>query len=334
MKIISVSDFSTDWCWLKDELKAFNHESIHFGSKSVNFPLPSPKKDSLNRAIIALKAVRETRKSPSILVSHSPRPTYYCAKFARRLSPDIPHLAHSFNFTDLPTGIQRKTMETAFKQPTRFVTYSTDERQLYADYFNMPIDKIDMQYWSVNAPVIDSKSECVEQGDYICALGSQARDYKTLLLAMKKLKHIKLVVVASNENMKDLEVPDNVTVHTHIPFAKALNILTHSQFMVLPLRDSVVPCGHGSIVSAMFHKKAIVITDSSGVYDYVENDKTGLFYEALNVTDLSEKISDMWEDTAKLKRLTKASYAFAQKNCTEKTAVKYFINFLKSIDRA
>ncbi|MFW5432524.1 MAG: glycosyltransferase family 4 protein [Methylophilaceae bacterium] len=331
MKIINVSDFPVEWCWLKKELKVLNLESVHYGSRSIKSPKLSPKRDSINRAVNAFKAVRETKRSPSILVSHAPRSTYYCSNWAKRLSPDTPHLAYSFNFTDLPTGFQRKSMAKAFKQPTRFVTFSTDERKLYADYFDMPIELIDMQYWSVNAPTIDLDSPPVETGDYICALGSQARDYKTLLLAMKKLKHIKLVVVATEENMKGLEVPENVTVYSNIPYAKAFNILTHSQFMVLPLRDSVVPCGHGSIVSAMFHKKAIIITDSSGVYDYIKNEETGLFYEALNADDLSQKIAYMWEDPIRLKKLSDASYQFAHDNCSERAAVDYFSNFLETI---
>lgn len=331
MKIINVSDFAPEWCWLKEELKPLRLDSVHYSSQSIKSPSLLPKRDSFNRAAIALKATKAVKNSTSILVSHGPRPAYYCSNFAKKIASDTPHLAYSFNFTNLPTGFQRKAMAKAFKHPTRFVTFSTDERQLYADYFDMPIELIDMQYWSINAPTIDIKSQPVESGDYICALGSQARDYKTLLLAMKKLKHIKLVVVATEENLKDLEVPENVTVYSNIPYDKAMNILTHSQFMVLPLRDSVVPCGHGSIVAAMFYKKAIIITDSSGVYDYIKNEETGLFYEALNADDLAQKIAYMWEDPVKLKKLSDASYQFAHDHCSEKAAVDYFSNFLSSL---
>jgi len=331
MKVINISGDQPEWAWIQEELKKLGHESVHYSDRSIQSPSFTPKRDSFNRAVTALRAVKAAVKEPSIVVSHMPRPSYYYAKWAKKLAPDTPHLAYSFNFTDLPTGVQRKSMAKAFQQPTKFVTFSNDERQLYADYFDIPLELIEMQYWAVNPSVIDTKSVPVEQGDYICALGSQARDYKTLFQAMKKLKHIRLVVVATKENLKGLEVPENVTVHTNIPFPKALNILTHSQFMVLPLRDSVVPCGHGSIVSAMFHKKAIIITDSSGVYDYIQGDENGLFYEALNINDLVYQISSLWEDQAKLKRLTQASYDFAMKNCTEQAAVNCFNNFLEYV---
>jgi glycosyltransferase involved in cell wall biosynthesis len=331
MEVINVCDFPTEWNWLKEEFKPLNLNSLNFSSQSIQSPSFLPKRDSYNRAAIALKAVIALRKKNAILVSHGPRPTFYSAKIAKLLSPETPHLSFSFNFTDLPTGYQHKSMAKAFKQPTKFVTYSTDERKLYADYFDIPIELIDMQYWSVHEPKIDLVSPPVEAGHYICALGSQARDYKTLFLAMKKLKHIRLVVVATEENLKGLEVPSNVKVYSNIPLSKAHNILTHSQFMVLPLRSSFVPCGHVTIVSAMFHKKAIIVTDSSGVYDYIQDEETGLFYEAQNVDDLYQKITYMWEDKSRLDTLCEASYQFAKKNCTEKTVINYFSNFIDSV---
>jgi len=331
MKIVNLSDFDSEWCWLKEEFKEHDQQWSHYSSQSIKLPNFLPKKDSIRRYRAAKNAAIEAKDSPSILISHGPRPTFYGANAIKKYSPETPFLAYSFNFTDLPTGYQRKSMAKAFQQPTRFITYSTDERELYADYFDIPIEKIDMHFWSVHPPKIDFNEPKVETGKYICALGSQARDYKALMLAMKKLKHIRLVVVATEENMAGLEIPPNVTVYSNIPYAKALNILLHSEFMVLPLRDSLVPCGHSSIVNAMFYKKAIIITDSSGVYDYVKNNETGLFYEALNAEDLYQKISQMWEDKAKLKVLSDASYRFAHDNCTEKAAVNYFTNFLSSI---
>lgn len=331
MKIINLSDFDPDWCWLKDEFKHEDQEWFHYSSKSIHLPDFLPKKDSLKKAGAAWHAATQARKGPSILVSHGPRPTFYGANFAKFIAPEMPHLAYAFNFTDLPQGKQRKLMAKAFQRPTKFVTFSKDERQLYADYFDMPIERIDMQYWSVHPPVINAEDDPVETGPYICALGSQARDYKTLVAAMKQLKNIKLVIVATPENMAGIEIPPNVTIYSGIPFSKALNILAHSQFMILPLRDSKVPCGHGSIVSSMFYKKAIIISDSSGIYDYVKNEETGLFYEPLNADDLSQKILSLWEDKAKIKKLSEAAFSFANTHCTEKTAVAYFSNFLDTL---
>ncbi|PPD56270.1 MAG: hypothetical protein CTY10_04950 [Methylotenera sp.] len=328
MQIINVSDLTTQWNWLRDEFKHTNDEWYHHSSLAVNLPAFLPKKDSIARVIAAGKAVNLARKKPSILVSHGPRPALYAGNLAKMLCPETSHLVYSFNLTDLPNGKQHSLMTRAFQQPTKFVSYSNVERKLYADYFDIPIEKIDMLHWAVHAPKVDLTQSPIESGRYICALGSQGRDYSTLIAAMKKLPHIQLVLVASPDSIADVRIPDNIKVHTNIPLTQAQNILAHSAFMVLPLRDNQVPCGHVTIVSAMFFNKSIVVTNSLGVQDYIFDDKTGLFCEPKNADDLSEKIEMLWDDSIKNTQLSEAGLAFAQANCTEKTAINYFADFL------
>ncbi|MGB7816590.1 MAG: glycosyltransferase family 4 protein [Methylotenera sp.] len=329
MRIINLSDLDPDWCWLRDEFRLTDQEWLHYSSLSLQLPKILPKKDSIARAIAALRAVIKAKSGKSMLVSHGPRPAYYGASFAKTFCPDLPHLVYSFNFTNLPQGAQHILMAKAYQQPMRFVTYSTVERSLYADYFDIPIEKIDMLHWAVHAPKIDLTEKPIETGSYVCALGSQGRDYKTLFEAMKKLPHIRLVVVASQISIQHLSIPSNVTVYSNIPLSQAHNILAHSQFMALPLRDAQVPCGHVTIVSGMFFRKAIVVTNSIGVHDYIKDGITGLFCAPLDVNDFAHKIESLWENANQLDELSEAGQAFAYANCTEKKAIDYFADFIK-----
>ncbi len=328
MQIINISDLSTEWNWLRADFKHADYRWHHFSSLAVNLPKSIPKKDSIARLISATKAVKLARKVPSVLVSHGPRPALYTGSLAKVFCPNLPHLVYSFNFTDLPQGRQRSLMAKAYQQPSKFVTYSNIERNLYADYFDIAIEKIDMLHWAVHAPKLDLIEPPIESGSYICAIGSQARDYATLMQAMKKLPNIKLVLVANASSILGLRLPDNVKVHTQIPLADAHNILAHSKFMVLPLRDSQVPCGHVTIVSAMFFSKAIVVTNSLGVHDYISDNQTGLFCEPKNADDLSQKIELLWSDVSKNQQLGAAGKVFASTHCTEKTVINYFTQFL------
>ena len=335
MNIINLSDLDTNWNWLRDEFKHTNDKWHHYSSLAVKLPRFTPKKDSIARILAACSAVKLARKKTSVLISHGPRPALYAGNLAKIMCSDIPHLVYSFNFTNLPQGAQRRLMTSAFQQPTKFVTYSSVERQLYADYFNIPIEKIDMLHWAVHAPKVDLSAQPIEAGRYICALGSQGRDYATLIKAMKKLPHIKLVLVASADSLNGLNVPSNVKVYSNVPLTTAHNILANSAFMVLPLRDDKVPCGHVTIVSAMFFKKAILVTNSLGVHDYIRDNETGLFFEPKNSDDLGDKIEALWDNSANsdepnTEALSKAGYDFAHQYCTEKTAVSYFENFLKN----
>ena len=82
----------------------------------------------------------------------------------------------------------------------------------------------------------------------ICAVGSQARDYATLLEAMRRIPHIPLVLVATPANLRGLAVPPNVTVKLNIPRREAEAVIRQSRFMVLPLlhaRSSLRPRDDG-----------------------------------------------------------------------------------------
>lgn len=331
MKVINISDLDPNWCWLRDEFENTRQEWMHYSNQSLSLPKIIPKKESITRLIAATQAIKQA-KGGALLVSHGPRPAMYVGNLARILRPDLPHLAYSFNFTHLPQGAQRSLMVRAYQQPIKLVTYSTVERELYANYFDIPIERIDMLHWAVHAPKIDLSQQPIETSRYICALGSQGRDYQTLFTAMQKLPNIKLVMVASPDSIKDLVVPNNVKVHTNIPLAQAHNILAHSQFMVLPLRDSQVPCGHVTIVSGMFFKKAILVTNSLGVHDYITNKKTGLFCEPKNPNDLAQKIESLWDDATLAKTLSETGFQFANTHCTEKTVINYFTHFIQQFN--
>lgn len=333
MKIINLSDFSTQWNWLASEYTDTHLTWEHVSTQAVHPPHWLPKRQSLQRLGAAWQAIRKASASQGLLVSHGPRLAFYGSAIASLRNRQLPHLAYSFNFTALPKGMQHKLMVKAYQQPQRFVTYSTAEKQLYAQHFDIPIERIDMIHWSVHRPTLDFESAPIIQGDYICALGSQGRDFATLFAAMRLLPSVQLVVVTHPQYLAGLSIPDNARVLSNIPLKQAHNVLRHSRLMVVPLRDNEVPCGHVTIVSGMFFSKPMVVTDSRGVHDYIENDQTGLFCEAKNPSDMANKIEALLSDENQSATLARNSLAFAERFCTERTAINYFNNFLTSLGR-
>ena len=286
----------------------------------------------LRRGMAALAArhlVRNHRSGRSIIVSHGPRPALYVELLARPPKDQALHLVFSFNFTDLPTGTRRTLMRKYYSRVDRFVVASTVERELYSDYFQIEADRIDVLLWSIQPPLEElSKPAKFGDGPYICALGSQARDYETLIEAMRRLPRIKLVLVASPDSLPQWAIPPNVKVLTNVPLSDAMNVLAHSQFMVLPLRDSRVPCGHVTVVSAMHMGKAILATDSTGLHDYLIRDKNAEFFAPKNPAQLADQIERLSTQPSLLKRMGDSGLAFARENCTEDDAVRYFQRFL------
>jgi glycosyltransferase involved in cell wall biosynthesis len=263
------------------------------------------------------------RQQAALLISHDARVTFRCASAARLQRVRIPHVAWGFNFTTLPRGLQRRLMARALRSVDRFITYSTMERAVYADYFGIEAAKIDVVLWGVGQPLVEPAETPLEQGDYICALGGNARDYRALFTAMASLPEIPLVAVLRPENLAGLEVPPNVRLHFNLPLGNANNILGFSRFMVLPLAGSDVPCGHVTLVAAMLLKKAMIISNSTGVSDYVEEGVSSLLVPVGDSSALASRIRELWNDPARAEQIGAAGYAFASANCSEATVISH-----------
>ncbi|HUG23773.1 glycosyltransferase family 4 protein [Piscinibacter sp.] len=312
------------WRWLEGKVAA---DFEYVDMQPRNWLEARLRKPYLARYRAAAEAARKSR-SADLLVTHSPAMTTWTEAFRR--APGVPHLAFSFNFTKLPTGAMLKLMRSVLPRVDRFVVFSTMERRLYAETFGIDPNRIDVVYWGVRPPEVGDNPPIVE-GDYLCAVGGEGRDYRLLVDALRRLPHIPAVVVARPHNLAGLDVPGNVTVRTNIPRSEVHGIISRSRFMVLPLLHTKVPCGHVTIVSAMYLSKAIITSASDGITDYVFEGKTGLMVPPGDVTALAERIRELWEDPARSERLGAAGQAFAHRHCSEAATIDYVNRYLGSI---
>ena len=236
--------------------------------------------------------------------------------------------SHSFNFTVLPGPLKRRIFSLALQRVERFAVFSQMERALYASAFKLDASKIDFIHWGVSPPEVER--EPIVSGNYVCSIGGNARDYQTLMDAARLMSNTKFVVVARPQNMVGLDVPSNVTVRTNLPFSDAMNILGHSRLLALPLTGSEVPCGHVTIVAAMHLGKPIVVTESTGVTDYVENGVTGLTVKTGSASDLVCAVQSLLKDESLLDPLANSGQRFAATHCSEQAVAEHFHAWITS----
>ena len=237
-----------------------------------------------------MAALAARRDRPDLIISHGPDVSFFMALWMLLLGLGIPHVVYYFNFPTLPPkGLRRWCMAKMFARLSRIVVSSEAERQIYAECFSLDLDRIEFQPWSVETPKVSSNTPLVK-GDYICAVGSMSRDYRTVLEAARMLDRIPVVLVCRPENVAGLDIPPNVTVYSYIPFGDAMNILKFSRLMVIPLAGSEVPCGHVTLVAAMHLGKAFIITNSSGVADYAVDDANCVTVDAFDAEKLADAI--------------------------------------------
>lgn len=317
------SGLDEDWRW---------YEEDSLGKANWDFHTEEPKtflerkivRPRISRAAGAFRCVLSARRLSSVAVAaFSQYNTMWAAIALQVLGVKTPLLSFSFHFARLPEGLRLRLLKWAFSRVDRFLVHSEAERERYARHFGIAVERFDLVRWGVEFSSVQiPDAPRPFEFPYICALGKDGRDYRTLIEAMKQLPKLTLIVVAQPYNLTGVDIPENVKIHCNIPRDQALNILKHSEFMALPLEGSETSCGHITLVSAMFYKKAIVATKSSGIVDYFPPVYDAPKPGAGDVSGWVEALRSMADDPDRLERCGMTGSAFSHQYCTHEASYR------------
>jgi glycosyltransferase involved in cell wall biosynthesis len=309
--------FGEGWRGLGPSLTGEGVEWVFYDDRPIHFWERAIRRPNIAMVRACFQAVRRASNGNArLLITHDPRAAFWCAFFCRILGVRVDHYVDSFNFAELPTGLKQRVMRYAFRQIKQYSVHSSMERGLYSRYFDIPEDRIRLRLWSIGVPEV-SPAYPLQPARYVSSLGGNGRDYRTLLEACRRLPEIAFAIVVRPESLIGLDIPANVQVLVNAPFPEAMNILRYSEFTVLPLSGSTVPCGHVTLVCAMHLAKAIVATDSTGISDYVVPGLNGVLCEPSSPESLAKMIAELWENPAEIARLGENSERFGAENCSE-----------------
>lgn len=315
--IVCCTPFGDDWTWFVQHLTAPGVRWIFTSDKPTRPWQRHFQHPNLITPFATLRTALTARRTrAALLITVDPRLSFWCALWCRLLGVRIEHFVFSFNFPELPRGAKLPVFRFAFQQLAQLRVHSTMERGLYARHFGIPPERIRVALWAMNEPEIEPGTP-LEPGDYLSAVGGNARDYRTLAAAARLLPAIPQVWVVRPENLAGIDLPPNVRVVSNISYKASMNYLAFSRFMVLPLRGAEVPCGHVTLVSAMYLRKAIVVTDSAGVHDYVQANRNGLLCPSNDAQAMSAGMAELWNDPARAARLGTNGRAFAEQTCSD-----------------
>jgi glycosyltransferase involved in cell wall biosynthesis len=110
----------------------------------------------------------------------------------------------------------------------------------------------------------------------ILAIGDDAsRDYATLLDAATSLTHP--IAIRTRLIPPDADLPADVSILADpVPMAAYRDLIAGASIVVLPLHPSGYAGGVTALVQAMASGKAVVVSASPGIMEYVEDGKTAL----------------------------------------------------------
>lgn len=174
------------------------------------------------------------------------------------------------------------------------------------------------------------------QGEYIFSAGRADRDYATLLRAIEHLD-LKTVIMYGKDQIT-FKSPSilhqglntNVKVMYEVPYKLYEKALLNSLFVVIPLKKTYYASGQVVLLEAMAMGKTVIASKVTGMMDYIENWRTGIFVEPYNVKDLKEKIEYLLQNPDEIKRIGRNARYAVEKHFTEKKMTTKIVDVIKS----
>jgi glycosyltransferase involved in cell wall biosynthesis len=205
-------------------------------------------------------------------------------------------------------------MKRVHPQFDRIITWSSVQRD-YAirdcgigpEKFVLVKHPVDQLFWRpMNVPT-----------DMICAIGSENRDYKTLVEALKGLdipchigaKNIRFVddtravTVDAREYLGEL--PPHITVG-HKYYRELRDLYARSRIAVVALLPSNTDNGISAILEAWAMGKAVICSRTEGQVDAIEDGVNGIFVPQGDPVALREAILRLWNNPEEVERLGRA----------------------------
>jgi glycosyltransferase involved in cell wall biosynthesis len=145
--------------------------------------------------------------------------------------------------------------------------------------------------------------------DYVLSCGRESRDYPTLQNAARGMS-VKFHVVASGwgrggtfDPALNVEPASNIEIKQGLPHRELRDAYAGARFVVVPLDKVDYAAGVTSMCEAMAMGKALVVSASPGVADYVKHDETGLVVPVGDAAAMRDAVQTLWNDPARCARM-------------------------------
>jgi len=216
-----------------------------------------------------------------------------------------------------PTGkIKLSIVKYGAKAISHVVYASTGQRYFYKNHIRHILNR------STHIPIgigEYKKKLDFEQGrdsTNIIAIGKHGkafRDWNTLMEGFAPFSdNIRLIIVGretiNSDDLEGAKIPSNVEFYPYMPIDELGDLVEKSRFAILPLPERNQSLGQLSILFLMAMGKAVITSRVIGVADYLDQDKTGLFYSPGNADEMSLAIRKLLDNPDMAVRMGKEGH--------------------------
>jgi glycosyltransferase involved in cell wall biosynthesis len=190
---------------------------------------------------------------------------------------------------------------------TRVICIGSAQQHILTCEIGVPSEKVlFLPYWLDHAFYRPERSQL---GDYALSVGMEGRDYPTLCAAAAgSRRHFHIVGSgfspgAGFSPASGAEPSANVTLGTGYSSTELRDLYARARLIIVPLRSLTYAAGVTAVVEGMAMGKAVIVSDSPGISDYVKDGVSGRVVPAGDVRALRSAIDELWDDPVRLKAM-------------------------------
>jgi glycosyltransferase involved in cell wall biosynthesis len=213
------------------------------------------------------------------------------------------HLCSTYERSSAPA---RRLMRASLRSATAIVCISEAGRTRLIELTGVDPSRvhvaplgIDEQYWQAKGPTPDG---------HVLTVGRDlARDYTTFVQAVAGTSR-RVVLVAKHENLRGIELPENVDVRLDISPSEVRDLYAGAACVVVPIRAEghrfgTENSGTIALLEAMATARPVVVTERSTLADYVRPGETAVTVPAEDPDALREAIMRVLEEVEAAARM-------------------------------
>jgi glycosyltransferase involved in cell wall biosynthesis len=246
-------------------------------------------------------AVRAAQRH-SLILSFSERTALPVAALLRMTRSRVPHVAIAHKLSSgWKTSLWRLwRLQTSFAQ---LICLCRSQADFAVEQLAVPAARVHFLLGGVDHRFFHPLD--VGTSDYVLAVGREQRDYGTLARALANTGLRVRIVSSGGWSRRDAAVPsgEGITVATGIAYPALRDLYARARLVVVPLHEVDYAAGMTAVLEAMAMGKAVVVTRSTGIADYVAHGETVLTVPAGVPAELRDAILTLLEDAQQRRRL-------------------------------
>ena len=269
-----------------------------------------------------------------LILSHTEKVSFPLALILKWFRSSKPHIVVLSRITSVNNKKSKQKIwffKKTMNSVTRFLIWSSVQRKIAIERFGVPPEKIillkrglDQLFWSPREV----------ETDMICSVGMEARDYPTLVDALRQLEipcHIAagasrgdiFKTVERLHNISD--IPDSVTIGPKEPL-ELRALYARSRFTVISLLPTDSDNGLTSMLETMAMGKPVICSRTEGQVDIIQDGVTGIYVPQGDSGAMRDAIQSLWDDPERCKKMGKAAREFIVKHHN----MEQFVSDIKS----